>query len=106
MNMPRSHEVTQYSAPTGPRTAQEGAAGLRDVAEVDAGGGDPDQDLARARYRYRRVGDQAQVLRAVQGRLLQGAHGGADAHAIGFLSSVIHLQPGRPDESGKGNRSG
>ena len=48
------------------RAACERAAGLRDVDEVDAGGGDPDQDLARAWARYRRVGDQAQVLRAVQ----------------------------------------
>jgi len=52
-----------------------GAAGLRDVTEVEAGGGDPDQDLTRTRHRYRRVGDQAQVLRAVQGRLPEGAHG-------------------------------
>jgi len=48
------------------RAACECAAGLRDVDEVDAGGGDPDQDLTRARARYGRVGDQAQVLRAVQ----------------------------------------
>jgi hypothetical protein len=48
------------------RAACERAPGLGDVDEVHAGGGDPDQDLARARSRYRRVGDQAQVLRAVQ----------------------------------------
>jgi hypothetical protein len=41
------------------RAAHERAAGLGDVDEVDAGGGDPDQDLARARARYQRVGDQA-----------------------------------------------
>ena len=43
----------------GLRAAHERAVGLRDVAEVDTGGGDPDQDLARARDRYRRIGDQA-----------------------------------------------
>src|SRR5260370_513644 len=70
------------------RGAQERAVGLGDVAEVDTGGGDPDQDLTRARDRYRRVGYQAQVLRAIQGRLLQGAHGGGDAHGnrLPFLS--------------------
>src|SRR5262249_56191062 len=52
-----------------------------DSGEVDPGGGDPDQNLVRPRDRYRRVGDQPQVLRAVQGRLLQGAHGSGDAHA-------------------------
>ena len=62
------------------RASEEPAVGLRDVAEVDAGGGDPDQDVARARGRDRHVGDQSQVLRAVQGRLLQGAHGSGDAH--------------------------
>jgi hypothetical protein len=48
------------------RAARERAAGLRDVDEVDAGGGDPDQDLTRAWARYLCVGDEAQVLRAVQ----------------------------------------
>jgi hypothetical protein len=48
------------------RAARERAAGLRDVDEVDASGGDPDEDLAWPWSRYRCVGDQAQVLRAVQ----------------------------------------
>jgi hypothetical protein len=62
------------------RAARERAAGHGDVEEVDARGGDADQHLARAGRRHRRVGDQAEVLRAVQRRLLEGAHGGGDAH--------------------------
>jgi hypothetical protein len=55
---PRSHPLADGGDFTGAfdarqirrlRATGERAAGLRDVDKVDAGGGDPDQDLARAR---------------------------------------------------------
>ncbi len=88
------------------RAAQERAVGLGDVDEVDPGRGDLDQDLVRARGRDRRIRDQAQVLRAVQGRLLQGAHGGGEVHGHRLpqrgRSRPGGLQPGRPAGIGKG----
>jgi hypothetical protein len=82
------------------RAAQERAVGPRDVGEVDTGGGDPDQDLALARARYRRVGDQTYVLRTLQRGLLQSAHGGGNAHgnqlsSPGFASSRPASSAGR-----------
>src|SRR3954453_5649321 len=88
-----------------PRATCEGAAGLRDVGEVDPGGGNTDQDGTWSGVRYRYVGDQTQVRWAVQRRRLQGAHGGGAAHGnrvplLGRSRSIcLHVgRPGVPEE--------
>ena len=71
----------------GLRAAQERAAGLRDVAEVDAGGGDPDQDL----------GPRAQAPAFTNGVV----HGGED---VSRLQACSATRPSRQVSGTGGSR--
>lgn len=60
-----------------------------------AGGGDPDQDLTLTGARHQRVGDRSHVLRTVEGRLLQRAHGRGNVH---WRSAFLSCRPRPPQK--------